>query len=196
MWERISIDELIQIDWDVSYSFTASELEQIYDKKSISKRLRFQSLDKIFYLDGICTGILQENGKGLLLAEGNNLSLKQQICAYQIQTKKELKYRLDFEYIIAKLSRHFISIASQAIDQGINLALQMIDKFEKVDRSYVFIFSDPSFKLMSNTYLTDVSYLDSEARTQQDFFEFQGIKSLICVPINHHESILGFVGFD
>ncbi|PSF39245.1 GGDEF domain-containing protein [Aphanothece hegewaldii CCALA 016] len=152
LWQIKSIDELFSINWNVSYPFTETELEQITHKKSIIKRWFFNLKDKHLFLDGICTSIEQDKNHSIFLIEGNDLSLEQHIYAWQIQTQKELKYRLDFEQIIATLSTHFISLDSQKINQGINHALQIIGEFEKVERSYVFIFSDSSLKFLSNTH--------------------------------------------
>lgn len=66
------------------------------------------------------------------------------------QAEEQLRYRLEFEQLIAAISTHFINLDCDQIDQGIQIALQQIGEFEKVDRSYVFQFSEDGTQ-MSNT---------------------------------------------
>ncbi|OGW79766.1 MAG: hypothetical protein A3G33_01830 [Omnitrophica bacterium RIFCSPLOWO2_12_FULL_44_17] len=66
------------------------------------------------------------------------------------QSEKELKYRLEFEKLIASISTHFINLKSDEIEKGLNLALQIIGEFTGVDRSYIFQFSE-NRETMTNT---------------------------------------------
>lgn len=226
-WSLNSIFELNQMCWDDSYSFTLSELAQIHLQKPVTKRLLFHLCDQHFCLDGIYTKVLEKNDDCLVLVQPNDITLEP---TNGHQPSKELK-KPDILPIITKLSNHFISIDSQEIDLGINQALQMIGEFEKVDRSYVFIFSDQTLNF-SNThewcaedvksymehlqniesgqfpwfigkikrneiiYISDVSSLGKEASSEKASLQAQDIQSLISVPIIHHETVLGFVGFD
>jgi PAS domain-containing protein len=64
---------------------------------------------------------------------------------YAIERKKSeeaLRYRLEFEKLIATISTHFINIPLDQIDRGIHRALQAIGEFAVVDRGYLFEFRD------------------------------------------------------
>ncbi len=66
------------------------------------------------------------------------------------QAEDQLRYRLEFEQLIAGISTHFINLDCDQIDQAIQTALQQIGAFEKVDRSYVFQFTEDGTQ-MNNT---------------------------------------------
>ncbi len=63
----------------------------------------------------------------------------------------ELRYRLNFEALIASLSTSFINLKAEEIDGGIEFALRRIGEFAAVDRSYIFEFSADG-KTMDNTF--------------------------------------------
>lgn len=69
----------------------------------------------------------------------------------QKQAREELLYRLNFEKLIATLSTHFINLAIDEIDQGIQVALEWIGTFIGVDRSYIFLI-DETGKYINNNY--------------------------------------------
>jgi len=79
-----------------------------------------------------------------------NERLLQEIIQRQ-RIEEALRYRIEFEKLITSISTHFINLAPDQIDNGINQALAAIAKFADVDRSYVFLFSDSSTK-MDNTH--------------------------------------------
>ncbi|MBW4641695.1 MAG: PAS domain-containing protein [Goleter apudmare HA4340-LM2] len=62
-----------------------------------------------------------------------------------------LRYRVEFEKLITTISTHFINLAPQEIDRGINQALEAIGEFAVVDRISVFLFTDNDSKIY-NTY--------------------------------------------
>lgn len=68
-----------------------------------------------------------------------------------LQAEKALRYRVEFEQLIATLSTHFINLRPEEIDSGINRALETIATFSGVDRSYVFLVDDNGTKL-NNTH--------------------------------------------
>lgn len=57
----------------------------------------------------------------------------------RIRVEAALHHRVEFEKLIATVSTHFINLAPDQIDSGINLALQAIGEFAGVDRSYIFL---------------------------------------------------------
>jgi two-component system cell cycle sensor histidine kinase/response regulator CckA len=65
--------------------------------------------------------------------------------------EQALRYRADFETLMASLSSDFINLASDRIDHGIRQALQAIGEFSGVDRSYVFLRSDDQ-STVTNTH--------------------------------------------
>jgi PAS domain S-box-containing protein len=67
------------------------------------------------------------------------------------QTEKTLRLRYEFEEIITNISLKFINLLPDQIDEGIDQTLVRIGEFMKVDRSYIFQFSDDGEK-MSNTH--------------------------------------------
>ncbi|MCL2932755.1 MAG: PAS domain S-box protein [Trichodesmium sp. MAG_R03] len=69
----------------------------------------------------------------------------------QKQAREELLYRLNFKELIATLSTHFINLAIDEIDQGIQVALEWIGTFIGVDRSYIFLL-DEIGKYINNNY--------------------------------------------
>lgn len=60
-------------------------------------------------------------------------------------------YRSQFEDLLMQISTRFINLGENEIDVEINNALKEIGKFERVDRSYVFMFEQGQ-TLMSNTH--------------------------------------------
>jgi two-component system, cell cycle sensor histidine kinase and response regulator CckA len=53
-----------------------------------------------------------------------------------------LRYRVAFEGITSQISTHFINLAAEEVDEGIDLALSRIGAFAGVDRAYVFLFRE------------------------------------------------------
>jgi PAS domain S-box-containing protein len=72
-----------------------------------------------------------------------------------ITGKKEIEEQLHHEValnnLITAISTHFINLAPEEVDAGINQALQELGEFAEVDRSYVFLFSADG-KVMDNTH--------------------------------------------
>jgi len=62
-----------------------------------------------------------------------------------------LENRREFERLITDISRQFINLSSEQIDEGINQALGALGKFAEVDRSYIFQFFDDGRKI-NNTH--------------------------------------------
>jgi PAS domain S-box-containing protein len=67
------------------------------------------------------------------------------------QVEDAVRRRAAFEALIASLSTAFIDLPSGRIDEGIEHALRAIGEFSRVDRSYVFLWSDDG-QNMSNTH--------------------------------------------
>lgn len=67
------------------------------------------------------------------------------------RAERTLQTQLQFETIIATLSKHFINLNAKQIDQEINQALETIGTFLHVDRSYIFLFSQDDAQV-SNTH--------------------------------------------
>ncbi len=65
--------------------------------------------------------------------------------------EQHLKYRIDFERLITKLSTQFINLPIERIDVSISNALEQIGEFAGVDRSYMFRFYEKGGK-MNNTH--------------------------------------------
>ena len=78
-----------------------------------------------------------------------------------------LEYRFKFERLITALSTNFINLSTYEIDEGINNTLQIIGKFAKVDRSYVFLFFDNA-KKMNNTHEWCAEGIEPQIENNQD----------------------------
>ncbi|MEW6298546.1 MAG: ATP-binding protein [Thermodesulfobacteriota bacterium] len=63
-----------------------------------------------------------------------------------------LRHRAEFETLIALLSKHFLNLSPQEIDEGITYALRVIGEFAGVDRSYLFLFADEKKTRLDNTH--------------------------------------------
>ncbi len=75
-----------------------------------------------------------------------------------------LRYRSDFENLVAALSTHFINLHPDEVDSGIKHALEVIGAFVGADRSYVFQLS-PDEDSFENTY--EWSNADIDSRSNQ-----------------------------
>ncbi|MDP2209559.1 MAG: PAS domain S-box protein [Bacteroidota bacterium] len=67
------------------------------------------------------------------------------------RAEEEIFYHHEFQKVITTISSNFVNIKISEIDEAVEKALQILGEFVKVDRSYVFIFSDDGTK-MSNKH--------------------------------------------
>ncbi|BAY99062.1 signal transduction histidine kinase [Tolypothrix tenuis PCC 7101] len=133
--------------------------------------------------------------------------------------EEALRYRVEFEKLTTAISTHFINLAPNEIENGINQALQLIGEITNVDRAYVFVFAD------SNTYEWFAASLAGQVHNLQDIsnavlswgrdklsnFETihitniddvaiavntHTIQSLIMVPIVCSGLLIGYLEFD
>lgn len=65
--------------------------------------------------------------------------------------EQALRFRADFENLIANISTSFVNLPIDSMDDGINKALKTIGELAKVDRSYVFRLHSNS-TMLSNTH--------------------------------------------
>jgi len=63
------------------------------------------------------------------------------------RVEETLQYALKFETLLTTISTHFINIAPDEIDHGINHSLKVLGEFAGVDRSYIFLLTDDGVKL-------------------------------------------------
>lgn len=80
-----------------------------------------------------------------LVEFANNLELK------ILNRTHEIQHRLEFETVIAKIAKELSRLEFFQINEGIKNALATIGAFIRVDRSYVFLFSENN-KFVSNTH--------------------------------------------
>jgi PAS domain S-box-containing protein len=64
---------------------------------------------------------------------------------------EDIQYRVAIEKLVAKISTDFINLAAENLDAGINRVLKDIGEFARVDRSYVFLFSEDGI-VINNTH--------------------------------------------
>jgi PAS domain S-box-containing protein len=67
------------------------------------------------------------------------------------KTALALENRREFERLITDISRQFINLSPEQIDEGINQALKALGEFAQVDRSYIFQFFNDS-RSITNTH--------------------------------------------
>jgi PAS domain-containing protein len=87
---------------------------------------------------------VREGAQEYLLKGQTSSTLLVRTIRYAIERKRAeeaLRYRFEFEKLIATISTHFINISLDQIDRGINRALKAIGEFAGVDRSYLFQFN-------------------------------------------------------
>jgi hypothetical protein len=54
------------------------------------------------------------------------------------QTEKALQHRVKIEAIVSNISRSFINVSADRLDDSIKFSLQLLGEFNDIDRSYVF----------------------------------------------------------
>ncbi len=69
----------------------------------------------------------------------------------RIRAEDALRYRADFERIIAGLSSDFVRLDPEQVDDGIQRALETVGRFVGVDRSYAFMLRDDDITI-DNTH--------------------------------------------
>ena len=67
------------------------------------------------------------------------------------RTQQALRFRLDLEERVTRISTELINLEPEEIDPAINRALADISDLARADRSYVFLYS-PDGRTMSNTH--------------------------------------------
>jgi len=84
-------------------------------------------------------------------------------------SQKDLSYRVKFEQLINYISNQFSEVTLEDADESLNKLLQSIGEFEKVDRSYIFLFSDAERSLLSNTHEWCAPGIESQKELRQNY---------------------------
>jgi signal transduction histidine kinase len=162
--------------------------------------------------------------------EQRNKDLEESLYKHK-QAEKALQHRVKIEAIVSNISRSFINVSSDKVDDSINFSLQLLGEFNDIDRSYVFLFYENGLKMV-NTHewcrvgiepqiekLKDLSTdifpwwveklkrkehinihrvddLPPEADAEKEILKSQDIQSIVVVPIEYRDDLIGFVGFD
>lgn len=144
---------------------------------------------------------------------------------------ESLRYRIEMEKLLARISASFINVSPNRIDNSIEKALSSIGTFSKVDRSYVILFSEDK-KTLSNTHewcaegiesrsaglqnisteeinwlieklqrnevthIPNLNVLPSEAQNLKEYFQSEGIRSFLEVPLHSGNQLIGILGFN
>ncbi|MFH1771767.1 MAG: PAS domain S-box protein [Candidatus Omnitrophota bacterium] len=81
----------------------------------------------------------------------NKLLLIVEDITERSKAQEALEYRLEFERIIAQLSKHFINISPNEADSAVNEALKAVGEFVNVDSGLIFL-SSQADRVMNNAY--------------------------------------------
>ncbi len=69
----------------------------------------------------------------------------------ELRAEEALRSQLSLERLVASISTRFINSPPEQVDEGIDLALQTLGAFFRVDRSYLFLLRDQG-RIMDNTH--------------------------------------------
>lgn len=101
------------------------------------------------------------------------------------KTEEILRYRSEFEEIIATISTKFINLKSEEVETGIKQALQRLGKFYKVERSYLILTEREQITQMYEWRAPEIEAPNHEK-----------IQSKIEVPVVCQESLVGYIGIE
>lgn len=87
----------------------------------------------------------------VLIGISRNMSERMAAEEERLNQTALLEYRNKFEQILTTSSTRLINLPTELIDQEITAVLGMVGEFEKVDRSYLFLFDDDQ-QSMNNTH--------------------------------------------
>jgi two-component system cell cycle sensor histidine kinase/response regulator CckA len=146
-----SFEELAQRD------LSKGGYEPKYPRSAFQQRIESEGqvigLESAWVTRDGTTLFIRESAKAIRDEAGNTLYYEGTVedITERKQAAEALQHRVEFEQLITSISTHFINLAPDKIDVGINRALQAIGGFAGVDRSYVFLFRDGG-TTMDNTH--------------------------------------------
>lgn len=91
--------------------------------------------------------------KGMLFSARDITAIK--------KSEKSLKKRYELEQLINRISTKFVNSNVKSIDEVFNEALMLIGKFEKADRTYIFLVHQ-DLKVLENVYEWTAAGIDSQ----------------------------------
>ena len=121
-------------------------------EKAVRSRGAFEIHHRILRADG-SERLVVSRGEAVVAPDGRPLAVRGtlQDVTEQRRVEEELRYRAEFQRLIAQISTRFINLVAEKIDEEIDRALAEIGVFAGVDRSYVFQFSEDR-RTVSNTH--------------------------------------------
>lgn len=121
--------------------YTAVSLGNVYENVSLNRRKD----GSLFYCEYKVKPIFDESG------EIKSFVGVQRDITSERQANESLNKALMFQKIISEISSRFIKTTQKTFSEDINFMLSCIGEFFKVDRAYLFVFSD-KYEFMSNSH--------------------------------------------
>jgi PAS domain S-box-containing protein len=182
-----------------------------------SMDFRHQKKDgTVFYVD-VHVHRYKEEDKPVDLVLVHDVTLRK-------EAKKEVEYLKEFNKLLVNISNTFITARYTEIDDAVRLALKKVTDFTGFDRTVVYllnedkseysregipplpeaarVFPDEPFQWwMKNMYegeairVKSAAELPEEATNERQILGFNGICSVVCVPVSHRNELLGHASF-
>ena len=117
---------------------------------SYRARLRLQNGDYEWF-EGSSEPERQPDGSTLWYGQFHNIQHYKNLEQSLRESEAEFSFQAGFQRLIARLSTEFINLGFGTIDQCIDELLRSIGLFFKVDRAYLYCFTD-DYAVMTNTH--------------------------------------------
>ncbi len=131
----VDISPEFQPDGESSIVKAEKIIEKTFKDGSCFFEWQHRRPDGSEFLGTVLLVAMELQGKKVLYATTRDIT-------EQRRAQEAIKNQLDFENLITEVSTSFINLPVERTDTGINIALGILSKFLKIDRSSVVLFSD------------------------------------------------------